>query len=305
MKAKVFISCGQYKGSDEPTIASEIARIIQENHGFDCYIAVAEQTLLGLRENIFARLEQSDYLIFIDFKREQLQGPTPLYRGSLFSHQELGIASFLGIPALVLQEEGVKKLDGMLSVMQANATGFSDRGTLPSLVSGLVLDKVRHGEWDNQSRNVLTLERTPGFVDTTTHGFHLRYFHISVINHHHRKAALNAFAYLDSVVNLDNGNTDRPEVIELKWAGTPLPDVRIGPKTSRKLDAFFISQGGPLRPTFNVLADSSAYWLNLMAPGRYQLSYSIVSQNFPTATQDFILDFAADLETVKFSEAKR
>jgi hypothetical protein len=107
MKAKVFLSCGQSKGSDEPVVTERIAQKICAL-GFECYVAVAEQSLRGLRENIFAQLESSDYLVFIDFKREELKvnGGLPICRGSLFSHQELAIASFLEIPVLPLQEKG-------------------------------------------------------------------------------------------------------------------------------------------------------------------------------------------------------
>lgn len=40
MKAKVFLSCGQSKESNEPFIAERIAQRIRD-HGFDCYIAIA------------------------------------------------------------------------------------------------------------------------------------------------------------------------------------------------------------------------------------------------------------------------
>jgi len=87
---------------------------------FDCYIALNEQTVLGLRENIFAQLTKSEYFLFIDFRREQLiysDGSPPLapsgststrYRGSLFTHQELGIASFWRSKAWRFTKMGLK-----------------------------------------------------------------------------------------------------------------------------------------------------------------------------------------------------
>ena len=64
MRARVFISCGQTRGSDEEIIANEISKRL---HGlsFEPYVAVAEQTLLGLKENIFAHLRTSEYFIFV------------------------------------------------------------------------------------------------------------------------------------------------------------------------------------------------------------------------------------------------
>ena len=52
-RARVFISCGQAKGTDEERIATEIARRLHEL-GFNPYIAIQEQTLRGLKENIFS-----------------------------------------------------------------------------------------------------------------------------------------------------------------------------------------------------------------------------------------------------------
>src|SRR5712692_545511 len=106
LRARVFISCGQAKGSAEESTASALAARLQVE-GFDPYIAVQEQTLRGLRENIFAQLAQSEYFVFIDFKREPLEGTDPpVCRGSLFTHQELAIASYLDMPLLAFQESG-------------------------------------------------------------------------------------------------------------------------------------------------------------------------------------------------------
>ena len=56
-RARVFISCGQSKKSDEAQVASEIGARLREL-GFDPYIAVAEQTLRGLKENVFEQLRK-------------------------------------------------------------------------------------------------------------------------------------------------------------------------------------------------------------------------------------------------------
>jgi hypothetical protein len=92
MHARVFISCGQSRGSDEEKTAHAIAERLIEM-GFEPYVAVEEQTVAGLTGNIFERLRKSEYFVFVDFKREPL-GSTAVHRGSLFSHQELAIAAF-------------------------------------------------------------------------------------------------------------------------------------------------------------------------------------------------------------------
>src|SRR5437763_7178299 len=127
MAARVFISCGQSKDTNEVETARQIGQRLRQL-GFSPYIAVEEQTLRGLQENIFEQLRRSEYFIFVDFKRERLGDTSPsAHRGSLFSHQELAIASFLEIPVIALQETGVKRDDGIIRFLQANAVPFSDR----------------------------------------------------------------------------------------------------------------------------------------------------------------------------------
>src|SRR5258706_14347811 len=55
MKSRVFVSCGQNRDSGELEFARRIGQLL-ESLGFDPYVALSEQTLRGLKENIFARL---------------------------------------------------------------------------------------------------------------------------------------------------------------------------------------------------------------------------------------------------------
>ena len=54
--ARVFISSGQNKESDEVAVASAVRDQLSEM-GFDPYIAVQEQTFRGLKENIFRQYQ--------------------------------------------------------------------------------------------------------------------------------------------------------------------------------------------------------------------------------------------------------
>src|SRR2546425_642183 len=99
-QARVFISCGQQP--TEAAIAEAIAARLSAL-GFAPYIATKQQTLRGLKEEIFERLRAAEYFLFVDFKREGLVTGSPLsgffkkilHRGSLFTHQELAIAAYL------------------------------------------------------------------------------------------------------------------------------------------------------------------------------------------------------------------
>jgi hypothetical protein len=154
LRARVFISCGQSKTSDETQVANAIGDRLSEL-GFDPYIAVAEQTLRGLKENIFDQLRKSEYFLFVDFKRELL-GNSSFHRGSLFSHQELALASLLEIEVAAFQEKGVKPLDGLIQFLQANTVEFVDRNLLPDTVA-----KIVRQHWKPNWRNELVLEASP------------------------------------------------------------------------------------------------------------------------------------------------
>ena len=81
--ARVFISCGQRDG-DERDFAHRVKEMFERELGFEAYVAVYEQTLRSLRENIFERLaNQTEYFLFVDFCREKIDGRTE-HRGSVF-----------------------------------------------------------------------------------------------------------------------------------------------------------------------------------------------------------------------------
>jgi hypothetical protein len=158
-RARIFLSCGQQKGSNEIKIAKAVSRNL-ERQGFATYIAVEEQTLEGITDNIFKKLEESEYFIFIDFRREPLGGLNkgkPVYRGGLFSQQELAVATFLKKPVIAFQETDIKSLDGILQFVQANSFTFETRQFLPTEISRA----VRKKRWNPNWRNQLVIDRIP------------------------------------------------------------------------------------------------------------------------------------------------
>jgi hypothetical protein len=306
MKARVFLSCGQDRVSQEPEIAFRVKEKVVEL-GFECYVAVAEQSLLGLRENIFSQLQASDYLIFIDFKRDRLDvTELNVHRGSLFSHQELAIASYLQIPALVLQEDGVKPLDGMLRVLQANPIPFSDRRDLDSIVAKQLRQKIDRQEWSTQSRNTLSLHlpECPFSDALQVGGGKLRHFLVSVKNNHWRKQALGCFAYLEAVEDLRATRPIKVETIEFKWSGSTLPSVRVEPLLSRRFDAFQFTHTNPIAISFKLFTDSTEYFPQIVEPGRYKLTFAVMSQTFEPARASFVLEYGQTLDSIRFEPAQ-
>jgi hypothetical protein len=311
-RAKVFVSCGQKEGSHERAIASRIADALTEL-GFSPYIAFTEQTLSGLKENIFVHLESSEYFLFIDFKRDRLDGCDVVHRGSLFSNQELAIASFLHLPAIVLQESGVKVRDGMMGAFQANALIFQDSEELPSLVREIVGQKIANGEWSPGWKNGLALELPSNHMTVAqsmdhsgNHVVHA-FYHIEVRNLHRRKTALNCCVFLEKAAQVGKDAPLPIRPIEFKWAGSPLPNVLIGPQASRKFDAFKkpcmarigqIVLSNPLLEDdpvlvgleFNAFCDSTEFLPRIYERGTFDLTYSVYSSNFPLSSATFRIE---------------
>jgi len=294
----VFISCGQRKNSDEVSIAAQISNRLHDL-GFDPYVAVRQQTLRGLKEAIFDQLSNSEYFVFVDFKREALDPNSAVHRGSLFCHQELAIASYLEIPVLALQESGVKTDDGILRSVQANPIAFTDR----HLLSNVIADEIRQRHWDPRWRNELVLERdVPHQYSRTLLGQHwTRFFHICVRNRHRSKTARNCCVYLQQVTKLDP-TTDIPvKQVEFRWAGYSLPNAHVFAKRARPFDAFFLLEEHPTKLEFNVFATGTDFIPRIDGEGRYELEYVVVSDNFPETRASFILTLASRLDATSLA----
>ena len=293
--ARVFISCGQARDSDELQVAYEIERRLRDL-GFDPYVALQEQTLRGVKENIFGRLAKSEYFLFIDFKREALPDGAGC-RGSLFSHQELGVASFLDLSVLAFQEEGVRRSDGLLGFIQGNSVPFSDRANLPDIVES----RVRRSAWDSAWRFELVLERDPSesvtaWVSKEQQG---TFYHVAVRNRHRADVARNCCVYLRKIRDIDSGQIVEPLTVEFKWAGYILPNAHIHPGSDRLFDAFWVPLDNSREVRFTPFSDSNFYTPIIKRPGRFELTYEVVSDNFPTVRRNFTLEMGPKVEETR------
>lgn len=318
IRARVFISCGQQKDSDEIKIAQEIADKLTDM-GFDPYIAVTEQTLKGVKENIFRRLNESEYLIFVDFRRDRLAdvrngvlSDKSVHRGSLFSNQELGIATYLGTECLAFQEQGVVELDGILRFIQANCMKFNNRSSLADTVANKVREKINNKEWDPTWRYELRLRRrdsreyVPAYIGGEKSNL-ARFFHIEIQNLHRAQIAHNCIGYIERIKKLETGEETVPDLVELKWRGYTDLRASIPPQKSRYLDAFYITQVMP--KTINLGINRGAVdSTNLLEPYTFweaydcDLDYVVFSDNFPTVRQTFRLKMGDELDDIEFSE---
>lgn len=276
LRPKVFISCGQHT-DEERGIARQIADELTKL-GFEPYVAVIEQTVEGLKNNLFRQLETSEYFLFIDFKREQFANSTD-HRGSLFTNQELAIASFLGLDAIAFQEDGVRKLDGMLYAMQLNAEPFADRSGLV----GRVIERVKH-QWRFNWKNALTIEiAVPPFHDALPNHQQHRFHFLAVRNLHDRRVALDCQIFPVMVRRVGSDEELLQASTEIKWTGYILPEARIRPKTVRSFDAIVVPHSKPTRAQLHCVTDAVDYFTVLDGAGEYDIDFEVTSSNFPTA----------------------
>jgi hypothetical protein len=299
-RARVFISCGQRDDLGEIATAEAIATALK-NEGFDPYIAIRQQTLRGLKENIFEKLADAEYFLFIDFRREQLVGVEPANcRGSVFTQQELAIAAYLDTEPLMFQEEGVRPREGILAALQANCLSFADRASLPTQV----INEGKQRGWNPNWQNSLALEGDDPALQVDAlrlpENIGARFFHIRVRNNHRHKTARNAFGYLVEAVNLNTAAPVPFESVEFKWAGYTEPNATIAPGKYRKLDALWLPHHEPRLPKFNTFADSSQFIPQIAGVGDWQLTYEVLSDNIPGARRSFHLHLGGTLHSARF-----
>jgi hypothetical protein len=299
-RARVFLGCAQGPGQELQT-AQEIAHLLQ-TLGFEVYMAKQQESLEGVKEAIFPQLATSEYFLFIDFPREQID--QNLCRGSLFSHQELAIAAYLEMPFLGFRDERVKSEEGISGFVLANVDTFANPIELPQKVRDAL---QRHGwspGWKNRLRlsrerdeydDMRTTVRTPDVLYDKP----VRFFHLRVANQHQRKMALNCVAYVETMVDADTRQELEFRPAELKWAGSTLPVVPIMPGRSRDLDACFIFNDNPQTVFFRSFSDSGKHMGPIDGKSRLDIGYIVVSENFPPARCRLRIEPAASIDGVQ------
>lgn len=302
LRAQVFISCGQREDLGEMKVANLIAEALAQE-GFEPYIAASQQTLRGLKENIFQRLAESEYFLFIDFVRDNLvtEGP-PFHRGSVFSQQELALAAYLDTDVIAFQEEGIKPLEGILRFMQTNCLTFNDRSLLPTMV----IEKVREQGWSSTWKRALTIDANINVHRDVTRfpeNIQADFYHLHIRNNHIHEVARNVYAYLDNVLEVGSNQQLEYGSVEFKWAGYTLPNAIIPPGGDRRLDAFWIPHPQPNRPNFNCFTDSTAFVPRIQGPGQWYLEYSVFSDTVRGASRRFLLTLDGTVGGVRLEPA--
>jgi hypothetical protein len=299
-KARVFISCGQ-RNENEKQIGKHVEAYFKDK-GFETYFAEMVHSSEALTENIFRFLAESEYFIFIDFKRDELSNGS--FRGSLFVNQEIAIATFLKINGLGFIEKDVAR-EGILQYQIYNAITFSDEEGIFSKLDELIAD------WDTESVNELqilfdpeSINRNVVLLDSPGQP-HSDWYHLEVRNRNKTKHAFSCVGYVSRIKGLATDETMAIPTNELVWAGIGELSVNLIAGTARELDAFFLIQGEGLirfhqRPSST---SNPRYHLPALPRGRYLIEYMVISSNFKTTQKAFLVNFGASEADIEVSES--
>lgn len=299
--ARVFISCGQ-RGR-ESAIAQQVRDKMRAQH-FCPFLAIRTHSSTGLTDEIYRHLRTAEYVLFIDFRRERLGLLRRDHRGSVFSHQELGIASYLDSVILPFVQRGVIR-EGLLGQILGNAVPFSDPAKLPDLV----LEEVARVGCDPTSRRELHFERQSAqFEDADwPDGTSVRYFHVQLVNRHRSEAANDCRVYLTRWKNLGTNQVVAPEPVELKFKHVTSPSISITPGRPRSFDAVIVSHEKPymaVAGVVNPMLVDSGRALNehrFIGPGDFQLEFGVWSREFAEVAVNARLHLGSFMKDASFS----
>ncbi len=306
-KAKVFISCGQ-RTEREENIGREVDRYFQERD-FETYFAKKVHSPKALTEHIFANLKESEYFVFIDFKREKIKScklrlekkKTDKFRGSLFVNQEIAIATFLELEGIGFLEKGVKR-EGILNYLIFNARPFKDS---TEIIAEL---EKETSNWNPESVNELFLsyDKRRDHKNVRLSNYQGKPFsdwwHIEVKNRHKSKHAFSCLAYLTYLKNIDNAKKYKIPTIELLWSGLGDYTVNIMADEKREFDALYIihQENKVQFHSRKLTTTSKRFQLPALDNGTYLLEYSVVSSNFDIASRKFLLKHPKTHKEIEF-----
>lgn len=134
------------------------------------------------------------------------------------------------------------------------------------------------------------------------------FYHIRVYNNHYNKIAWSCSSYIEKIIDIDNNNEKILDLVENKWRGVKIPSVQIPPQKYRKFDGFHLITNdltkiylGFNRSITDYTGYDSEYRLKI--PGKYKISYTVFTSNFPPARATFLLDLKKDIEEITFNKA--
>lgn len=297
--SKVFISCGQSK-QEERAVAKEISEWFS-SQGYVPYVAVETQNILDVNSGIINELERSDYYVFIDLMREELDNN--FCRGSLFTNQELAIACFLRFEKTLFLKHNKIKLEGITQYMTSNAVTFEHYNEILPKIKCL----VEKNEWTNTYSRHLILESL-NLSEKCTYEDEVykeegKILSAIIKNKRIDIASFNTIARLEKY-EYDGILKDSLDKKLLKVSGQSGYDQIIWPQSKGQFDLLLITDESPSVIYLNSLSDERPRKPLLTESNIYKLDYSVISENFPRLDFSISISFDNNIENFKYEIIK-
>jgi len=302
-QARVFISCGQ-RGELERRVAHAVRAAVRRS-GFCPYLAFEVHSSAALTNGIYDHLRTAEYFLFIDFARDRL-GRSRQWRGSLFSNQELAIASYIGLDCLFFVERSIRPRDGILGAIQGNPVPFERR----DILARLVRRKMAEAAWDPEARLELRVEPFPAVPSDAVIGKDkaggpvvASYWQFRIRNTHPRMMASDCRIQLTWL----RGPTGTLSVdpLEVKFAGVTWPTVSVPALSVREFDALIVLHAKPDHAILGILnpgyvdSERTITEHSVDGPGDYEADLRLISREFRPAHGTLTFHLGACLEDVK------
>lgn len=294
MKPMIFLSCGQSDSwPGERKTAEKIQEVLEKDDKYDVFVATTKKTIIDLNQEILSGLNNSDYYIFVNFKREIIYRKKWFpgichpheYRGSLYTNQELGMAFAAGFDKsnmLLFNQSGAERA-GLLGTMISNLRDFKNQED----VIASVADAVEETWKPDYSRKLYVCNAEIDPTKVTYEGRDENIAHVTIQDRRQNIVALNAVAHLFSICDDSGKPLSLHDKFPLKCTGFGSYSHVIWPSTPVKFDLFGIDlktnhvymhtqddvrdkKSGSRRP----IIDSN---------GTYFLEYEIYAEHFPIA----------------------
>jgi len=205
-----------------------------------------------------------------------------VFRGSLFTNQELAIAYVLEFKeVLYLQQEGVN-LEGLGKYLLSNAVKFKQKSEVPQIIEQEVKNK---GWLPSYSRHLALNNPTYGSVceytdDTGTYRQYI--WHLSVENFRSDTAAFDTVARLNEITSPAGNKFSCPDREFLKWASKRNAySATILPRANARFDLFALDGSNTSHLYLHSEQDVTPRNPILNSQGNYILHYQLFSKGFP------------------------
>lgn len=307
MPGRVFVSCGQATEA-ERVVARELSTWFT-SAGFSPYVATQVQSIPDLNSGLIGELKRSDFYLLVNFRREKLASVRSkiLYRGSLYTNQELAVAYAMGFEhMLFLNQKGAER-GGIFGTIVSNAPEFDALDEVLPSVKRMVAQAGWNPAFSRQlvAAGLRWTKNAVGYADHVAWEgrpgrlHRARILVVKVRNPRNDVAAHDVALRLKAI--LHNGqemfDAEVGDTAPVKVSGHYLAYTQIiWPECSGEFDLLAVDAQQPQRAFLNSKQDLDPRRPVIIASGRYQLAYELVAVGFPKAEVIVDLNLTGNLD---------